>query len=82
MRASTAARASAVRRARLDTEPGQGNRVKGRKDLLVALFYTLLESAKLSGVEPHGYVRAAAEAALAGEPPLLPHVHRQHLKQA
>ena len=44
-------------------------------------FYTLLESAKLAGVEPRGYLREAAEAALKGEAPLLPHVHRERLKQ-
>ncbi len=49
---------------------------------VAALFYTLLESAKLAGVEPHEYLMAAAKAALAGEPPLLPHVHRQNLKAA
>jgi transposase len=38
-----------------------------------ALFYSLLESAKLCGVEPKAYLRAAARAALRGEPPLLPH---------
>lgn len=47
---------------------------------VAALFYTLLESAKLAGVEPHGYLTAAAEAAPADEPPLLPHVHRQRLR--
>lgn len=49
---------------------------------VAALFYTLLESAKLARVEPHGYLRAAAEAALAGQPPLLPHAYRQRLKLA
>ena len=47
---------------------------------VAALFYSLLESAKLAGVEPHGYLMAAAEAALAGDAPLLPHVHRQNLR--
>jgi transposase len=40
---------------------------------VAALFYSLLESAKLSGVEPKAYLRAATLAALRGEPPLLPH---------
>jgi transposase len=48
---------------------------------VAALFYTLLESAKLAGVEPRGYLRAAAEAALKGEAPLLPHEHRERLRQ-
>jgi transposase len=48
---------------------------------VAALFYTLRESAKLAGVEPRGYLRAAAEAALKGQPPLLPHVHRARLKK-
>jgi hypothetical protein len=48
---------------------------------VAALFYTLLESAKLAGVEPRGYLRAAAEAALKGEAPLLPHAHRATIKR-
>ncbi|MBS2028792.1 MAG: hypothetical protein JST54_12900 [Deltaproteobacteria bacterium] len=40
---------------------------------VAALFYSLLESAKLCGVEPKAYLRAAALAALAGEPIPLPH---------
>ncbi len=42
---------------------------------VAALFYSLLESARLSGVEPKAYLRAAVGAALRGEPPLLPHQH-------
>jgi transposase len=40
---------------------------------VAALFYSLLESAKLAGIEPRAYLRAAVLAALRGEPPLLPH---------
>ena len=32
---------------------------------VAALFYTLCESAKLAGVDPHAYLLAATEAALA-----------------
>jgi hypothetical protein len=44
-------------------------------DVLVehALFYGLIESAKLAGVGPNTYLRAATMAALRGEPVLLPH---------
>jgi transposase len=40
---------------------------------VAAILYSLLESAKLCGVEPKAYLRAAVLAALNGEPPLLPH---------
>lgn len=40
---------------------------------VAALFYSLLESAKLCGVEPKAYLRAATHAALRGDAPLLPH---------
>jgi transposase len=40
---------------------------------VAALFYTLLESAKLAGVDPRAYLRAAVHAALAGQPVPLPH---------
>ena len=40
---------------------------------VAALFYSLIESAKLAGVGPHTYLRAATMAALRGEPVLLPH---------
>jgi len=40
---------------------------------VAAILYSLLESAKLCGVDPKAYLRAAALAALNGEPPLLPH---------
>ena len=40
---------------------------------VAALFYTLVESAKLAGIEPRSYLRAAIIAALNGETPLLPH---------
>jgi hypothetical protein len=44
---------------------------------VAAVLYTLLESAKLARVEPRSYLRAAAETALQGREPLLPHVHRE-----
>lgn len=40
---------------------------------VAALFYSLIESAKLTNVEPADYLRRAAEVALAGAEPLLPH---------
>jgi transposase len=40
---------------------------------VAALFYSLLETAKLCGVDPRAYLRAAALKALRGEGPLLPH---------
>jgi transposase len=49
-----------------------GSRSK-RGTEVAALFYSLLESAKLCGLEPKASLRAAARAALRGEPPLLPH---------
>ena len=47
---------------------------------VAAVLYTLLESAKLAGVEPRDYLRAAAVAELMGQPPLLPHVYREQLR--
>jgi transposase len=40
---------------------------------VAALFYSLIESAKLAGIEPKAYLRLAAQAALRGEKPPLPH---------
>jgi len=40
---------------------------------VAALFYSLIESAKLAGVGPHTYLRAATTAALRGDAVLLPH---------
>jgi transposase len=40
---------------------------------VAALFYSLIESAKLAGVEPKAYLRLAVQAALRGEQPPLPH---------
>lgn len=40
---------------------------------VAAIFYTLLESAKLAGVEPKAYLRVATLAALAGDVIPLPH---------
>ena len=40
---------------------------------VAALFYSLIESAKLAGVGPHTYLRAATHAALRSSDVLLPH---------
>jgi transposase len=40
---------------------------------VAALFYSLIESAKLVGIEPDVYVRHAAHAAVRGDPIPLPH---------
>ena len=40
---------------------------------VAAVFYSLIESAKIAGVEPADFLQHAAEAALAGAEPLLPH---------
>ena len=40
---------------------------------VAALFYSLIESAKLCGIEPKAYLRIALRAALAGELIPLPH---------
>jgi len=65
------------------TERGLRGVVVGRKNHygsksrrgteVAALFYSLIESAKLAGVEPKAYLRLAAQAALRGEKPPLPH---------
>ncbi|MDB4988797.1 MAG: hypothetical protein JWN04_3975 [Myxococcaceae bacterium] len=47
---------------------------------LAAVLYTLLESAKLARVEPRMDLRSAAEAALTGRTPLLPHVQRERVQ--
>jgi transposase len=43
---------------------------------VAALFYSLIESAKLAGVDPVAYLRAAAEASLRDNRTLLPHEFR------
>lgn len=43
---------------------------------VAALFYSLIESAKLVGVDPEKYLRAAAEAAIRNGAALLPHQFR------
>ena len=43
---------------------------------VAALFYTLIESAKLAGVGPHTYLHAAINAALRGAQIPLPHEMR------
>jgi transposase len=40
---------------------------------VAAVFYSLLESAHLAGVNPHDYLRAAVHAALDGKPVPMPH---------
>ena len=40
---------------------------------VAALLYSLIESAKLAGVGPHTYLKAATHAALRGHAVLLPH---------
>jgi len=40
---------------------------------VAALFYSLIESAKLAGVGPHTYLRVATLAALRGADVVLPH---------
>jgi transposase len=49
-----------------------GSRSK-RGTEVAALFYGLIETAKLVGVEPRRYLLEAAVAAVTGKPPLLPH---------
>lgn len=44
-----------------------------RGTYVAAVFYSLLESAHLAGVNPHLYLRAAVNAALDGKPVPLPH---------
>lgn len=39
---------------------------------VAAVFYSLIESAKLVGIDPAEYLRRAAEAALAGDEPIIP----------
>jgi transposase len=65
------------------TERGLRGVVVGRKNHygsksrrgteVAAIFYSLIESAKLAGVEPKAYLRRAVEAALRGEKAPLPH---------
>jgi transposase len=65
------------------TERAERGPVVGRKNFggcksergleVAALFYSLLGSAKLAGVEPKAYLRAMAYAAIRGEELLLPH---------
>jgi len=49
-----------------------GSRSKRGADA-AAILYTLCESAKLAGIEPHAYLRAAVHAALKQQPIPLPH---------
>lgn len=46
---------------------------------VAAVFYSLLESAGMVGVDPKAYLRAAGIAALTGNPPLLPHTYKATL---
>lgn len=43
---------------------------------VAALFYSLLETAGMVGVDPKAYMRAATAAALKGDEPLLPHAYK------
>ena len=49
---------------------------------VAAIFYSLIESAKKCDVDPKAYLRAATLAAIRGDPPLLPHVYAQRLRDA
>ncbi len=49
---------------------------------VAALFYTLFESAKLTGANPKEYVRSALWRALNGAPALLPHEYLAELEAA
>lgn len=46
---------------------------------VAALFYSLIETAALCGVDPRAYLRAAAQAAIRDELPLLPHDFKRAL---
>jgi transposase len=71
------------------TERAERGPVVGRKNFggcksergleVAALFYSLLGSAKLAGVEPKAYLRAMAYAAIRGEELLLPHEYARQL---
>lgn len=56
----------------MGTAAGSGSSSE-RGTEVAALFYTLIESAKLAGVEPDAYLRAAARHAIRGERVPLPH---------
>ncbi len=73
------------------TERAERGPVVGRKNFggcksergleVAALFYSLLGSAKLAGVEPKAYLRAMAYAAIRGEELLLPHEYVSQLPE-
>ena len=65
-------RPSALRGVVLGRKNHYGSRSE-RGTEVAALFYSLIESAKLAGVEPDGYLRAAARHAIRGERIVLPH---------
>lgn len=55
---------------------GRRNYIGARSDrgtVVAADFYTVVESARVNGVDPHAYLRYAARLAARGEMPLLPH---------
>lgn len=62
----------ALRGAVLGRKNHYGSRSR-RGTEVAALFYSLLETAKLAGVEPKGYLRQAVDAALRGRAVILPH---------
>ena len=49
---------------------------------IAALYYTLVESAKLNGVDPRAYLLHAAQAALTKSEVLLPHVYAERFGRA
>ena len=52
---------------------GDGDSPRRERGLVQRLLYSAIESAKLAGVEPKAYLRAATHAALQGDPIPLPH---------
>lgn len=55
---------------------GRRNYIGARSErgmMVAACFYTVVESARVNGIDGHAYLRYAASAACRGEEPLLPH---------
>jgi transposase len=46
---------------------------------IAALFYTIVESAKVNGIDPRKYLRHATEASLRNEPVMLPHEYAERV---
>jgi len=55
--------------------------IVGRKQV-AAILYSLIETAKLVGIDPKAYLRAATLAALTGQPVPLPHELRDSVAAA